>query len=111
MLTMLSTIPPMNAAPKLSTRKPGTMAAANSIIRALITSQKIPKVSSVSGKVMILRKMPRVALTKPISNGLTYTFTFNFARAGQTTIAVPVYTGVDAPRQEQGAAAEPRGHP
>ena len=52
-----------------------------------------------------------VALTKPISNGLTYTFTFNFARAGQTTIAVPVSAGVDAPRQEQGAAAEPRGHP
>lgn len=52
-----------------------------------------------------------VALTKPISNGLTYTFTFNFARAGQTTIALPVSAGVDAPRQEQGAAAEPRGHP
>jgi hypothetical protein len=52
-----------------------------------------------------------VALTKPISNGLTYSFTFNFARAGQTTLAVPVSAGVGAPRQEQGAAAQPGGHP
>lgn len=31
-----------------------------------------------------------VTLTKPVTNGLTYNFTFNFEKAGQTTIAVPI---------------------
>lgn len=39
-----------------------------------------------------------VALTKPISNGLTYDFTFDFERAGKTTLSVPISAG-DAPRQ------------
>jgi hypothetical protein len=39
-----------------------------------------------------------VTLTKPITNGLTYDFTFNFEKAGQTTVAVPLSAGLN-PRQ------------
>jgi copper(I)-binding protein len=49
-----------------------------------------------------------VSLTKPISNGLTYDFTFRFAKAGQTTVAVPISAGINAPRMQQGTA--PGGH-
>jgi len=31
-----------------------------------------------------------VILSKPISHGLTYDFTFEFARAGTVTVAVPI---------------------
>ncbi|MFM9035203.1 MAG: hypothetical protein ACKOQ4_13135 [Mycobacterium sp.] len=34
-----------------------------------------------------------VTLTKPITNGLNYNFTFNFAKAGSTTLAVPISAG------------------
>jgi copper(I)-binding protein len=34
-----------------------------------------------------------VVLTKPISNGLTYPFTFTFERAGQQTVEVPISAG------------------
>jgi copper(I)-binding protein len=44
-----------------------------------------------------------VTLTKPITNGLTYDFTFAFEKAGQTTVAVPISAG-EQPRRE--AAAE-----
>src|ERR1700731_4118466 len=43
------------------------MAEASSIMAALITSQNSPSVSRTSGKVMIFRKTPSVALTKPIT--------------------------------------------
>jgi copper(I)-binding protein len=46
-----------------------------------------------------------VALAKPISNGLTYDFTFNFEKAGQTTLAVPISAG-SAPRQEAPASEQ-----
>jgi hypothetical protein len=46
-----------------------------------------------------------VALTKPIRNGLTYDFTFTFAKAGETTLSVPISAG-SAPRQEDAAAHE-----
>ena len=49
-----------------------------------------------------------VDLAKPITNGLTYNFTFNFEKAGQTTLAVPISAG-DAPRQ--GPAPAPAEHP
>lgn len=45
-----------------------------------------------------------VALTKPITNGLTYDFTFNFEQAGKTTVAVPISAG-NVPRRE--ASSEP----
>ena len=43
-----------------------------------------------------------VALTKPISNGLTYGFTFKFEKAGETTVEVPIAAG-EAPRREDNA--------
>ena len=44
-----------------------------------------------------------VTLTTPISNGLTYNFTFHFERAGDVTVAVPIAAGAEAPRQQQPA--------
>ncbi len=35
-----------------------------------------------------------VALTKPITNGLTYNFTFIFEKAGQASVLVPVSAGL-----------------
>ena len=35
----------------------------------------------------------KVALTKPIRNGLTYNFTFTFAKAGEATLSVPISAG------------------
>jgi len=65
--TRLSAIAPQNAAPNVSTRKPGTSAEASSIMRALMMSQKIPNVTKVSGNVTIFRNRPTVALMKPIA--------------------------------------------
>ena len=39
-----------------------------------------------------------VTLSKPITNGLTYNFTFTFDKAGQITVAVPISAG-ETPRQ------------
>ena len=39
-----------------------------------------------------------VSLTKPISNGLLYNFTFNFEKAGQASVQVPISAGL-APQQ------------
>jgi copper(I)-binding protein len=41
-----------------------------------------------------------IVLNKPISNGLTYNFTFNFEKAGQGSVMVPISAGL-APAQEQ----------
>lgn len=40
-----------------------------------------------------------VALTEPISNGLTYDFTFTFEKAGTTTFTVPISAG-EVPRRD-----------
>lgn len=40
-----------------------------------------------------------VTLAKPISNGLLYNFTFNFEKAGQATVLVPVSAGLAPPQQ------------
>lgn len=37
-----------------------------------------------------------IRLDKPISNGLTYDVTFNFANAGSITLAVPISAGLQA---------------
>lgn len=37
-----------------------------------------------------------VKLDKPITNGLSYNFTFNFEKAGKTTVAVPISAGEGA---------------
>lgn len=39
-----------------------------------------------------------VTLSKPITNGLTYMFTFSFEKAGKATVAVPVSAG-EGPRR------------
>jgi copper(I)-binding protein len=46
----------------------------------------------------------KVALSKPITNGLTYKFTFDFEKAGETTVAVPISAGA-APRREAAVEA------
>lgn len=40
-----------------------------------------------------------VDLSKPITNGLTYPFTFTFEKSGQTTLAVPISAG-EMPRRD-----------
>ncbi len=51
-----------------------------------------------------------VALSKPVTNGLTYDFTFTFEKAGETTIEVPISAG-EAPRREAaGEAGDSGGH-
>ncbi|MDX1871194.1 hypothetical protein SBI67_03595 [Mycolicibacterium sp. 120266] len=40
-----------------------------------------------------------VALSKPITNGLTYPFTFTFEKSGQTTVNVPISAG-ETPRRD-----------
>jgi hypothetical protein len=47
----------------------------------------------------------KVALTQPVSNGLTYAFTFNFQRSGSATVQVPISAG-EAPRREVSGATE-----
>jgi copper(I)-binding protein len=46
----------------------------------------------------------KVALSKPITNGLTYNFTFDFEKAGETTVTVPISAG-EAPRREAAVEA------
>lgn len=51
-----------------------------------------------------------VALSKPVTNGLTYDFTFTFEKAGDTTIGVPISAG-EAPRREAAAEVGDSGGP
>jgi copper(I)-binding protein len=44
-----------------------------------------------------------VTLTQPITNGLTYKFTFDFDKAGQTTVAVPIAAGGAEPQDGESA--------
>lgn len=45
-----------------------------------------------------------VQLSKPVTNGLTYNFTFKFEKAGEGTFAVPISAG-ESPRREEGGSA------
>ena len=45
-----------------------------------------------------------VDIDKPITNGLTYNFTFNFEKAGEITVPVPISAG-EAPRRDQAGDA------
>jgi copper(I)-binding protein len=52
----------------------------------------------------------KIALSKPITNGLTYEFTFDFEKAGETTVVVPISAG-EAPRREAAVeAGDTSGH-
>jgi copper(I)-binding protein len=46
----------------------------------------------------------KIDLSKPITNGLTYNFTFDFQKAGENTVAVPISAG-GAPRRDAAAEA------
>jgi copper(I)-binding protein len=46
-----------------------------------------------------------VQLSKPITNGLTYNFTFTFEKGGQGTIAVPISAG-ESPRREEATQSD-----
>jgi len=53
-----------------------------------------------------------VTLTKPITNGINYDFTFTFERAGSSTVAVPISAG-ETPRRDgepSGGSAGGEGH-
>lgn len=50
-----------------------------------------------------------VALDKPITNGLTYDFTFTFERSGDTTVAVPISAG-ESPRRGGAPGSDTGGH-
>lgn len=41
-----------------------------------------------------------INLTKPISNGLTYNFTFKFEKAGEGTVDVPISAGLAQPHEQ-----------
>ncbi len=41
-----------------------------------------------------------VTLAKPITNGLNYNFTFNFEKAGQASVLVPISAGLAPPPQQ-----------
>lgn len=41
-----------------------------------------------------------VMLTKPITNGLSYNFTFNFEKAGQGTVMVPIAAPLAEPHEQ-----------
>lgn len=47
-----------------------------------------------------------VSLTQPITNGLTYPFTFTFQRSGDVTVQVPISAG-ESPRRGDGAEGQP----
>lgn len=47
----------------------------------------------------------KLELSKPITNGLTYDFTFTFEKAGDTTVAVPISAG-EAPRRDEAGGTE-----
>ncbi|OBK94615.1 hypothetical protein A5645_15810 [Mycobacterium asiaticum] len=45
-----------------------------------------------------------INLTKPITNGLTYNFTFKFEKAGEATVDVPISAGVAQPHEHSNHA-------
>jgi hypothetical protein len=51
----------------------------------------------------------KVKLFKPISNGLTYNFTFKFEKGGEGTFAVPISAGESPRRGEGGESGESHG--
>jgi copper(I)-binding protein len=52
----------------------------------------------------------KVALSKPITNGLTYAFTFTFEKAGETTVQVPISAGEQPRREAAAEAGDTGGH-
>lgn len=63
-----------------------------------------PDASALEDALTAKKAKAQIALAEPISNGLTYGFTFTFENAGETTFAVPVTAGLDAPRVDHGSS-------
>jgi copper(I)-binding protein len=59
-----------------------------------------PEASALSAQQGVVKGQASVALTKPITNGLNYDFTFKFAKAGEASVVVPVAAPENAPRAE-----------
>lgn len=51
-----------------------------------------------------------VTLSKPITNGLTYPFTFTFQRSGEVTVQVPISAGEEPRRDDSGGGSHSGGH-
>lgn len=51
-----------------------------------------------------------VELSKPITNGLTYDFTFTFEKAGEATVSVPISAGESPRREDTTGAGVSSGH-
>lgn len=51
-----------------------------------------------------------VELSKPITNGLTYDFTFTFEKAGETTVGVPISAGETPRRGDSAGGSDSSGH-
>ncbi len=49
-----------------------------------------------------------VTLSQPVTNGLTYAFTFDFEKAGEVKVEVPISAG-NAPRQDEVGGGEGHG--
>ena len=52
----------------------------------------------------------KVALSRPITNGLTYNFTFAFEKAGETSVQVPISAGEQPRREAAAEAGDTGGH-
>jgi copper(I)-binding protein len=52
----------------------------------------------------------KIALSKPITNGLTYKFTFTFDKAGETSVQVPISAGEQPRREAAAKAGDTGGH-
>ena len=52
----------------------------------------------------------KIALSKPITNGLTYQFTFDFEKAGETSVQVPISAGEQPRREAAAEAGDTGGH-
>jgi copper(I)-binding protein len=50
-----------------------------------------------------------ISLTKPITNGLTYPFTFTFQRSGEVTVQVPISAGEEPRRDDTGGGSDHSG--
>lgn len=51
-----------------------------------------------------------VTLSKPVTNGLIYEFTFTFEKAGEASVDVPISAGSDRERSGEISAADTGGH-
>lgn len=73
----------------------------------LIGSPHSHNIAALSGVESVNNAKATVALTKPISNGLTYNFTFDFEKGGKVSATVPISAGESG---DASAAPAPQDH-